>query len=236
MMNSKERITRNEVMAIKSPEYTKTWSPISHREVIKSLDTVMKEKGVGIRKETYSVKNDGKNMFGTWVLDIEKNGKLLQVGFRNSISKNFAVGICAGVYVIACSNMQFRGDDFIEFRKHTSGISYEELLRIENKAFDKVIEQGNNLIKWQESLHKKVLKAPEFKQITFDALDAGIIPPNRFKAFQDAHGEELELTKSKNGTLYEFHGAITRINKDLNLFTTSNRTTDLYDLCNEYMN
>jgi hypothetical protein len=235
-MDSKKRITRNEVMAIKSPEYTKTWSPISHYEVIRSLDAVMKEKGVGIRKESYSVKNDGKNMFGTWVLDIEKNGKLLQVGFRNSISKNFAVGICAGVYVIACSNMQFRGDAFIEFRKHTSGISYEELLRIEYKAFDQVIEQGNNLIKWQESLHKFKLDDNKLKCITYDALDQGIIPPNKFKAFQDAHTAELELVKSKNGNLYTFHGAVTRMNNSLNLFTASNRTTDLYNLCNEYMN
>ena len=36
-MNSKERFSRNEIMAIKSPEFTKTWHPIAHAEVIKSL-------------------------------------------------------------------------------------------------------------------------------------------------------------------------------------------------------
>lgn len=233
-MNSKERITRSEVMAIRSPERTKTWNPIAHAEVIKSLDVVLREKGIGVVNESYSVKNNGNNVFGTWVLDIEKKGKQITIGFRNSIAKLFAVGICSGVNVIACSNMTFRGDSFIEFRKHTSKISYEELLAIENRAIGQAVDQGTKLIDWQNSLRKYKLDEPEFKQITYDAMDSGILAPNRFKAFRDAYGEELELTKAKNGTLYEFHGAVTRMSRELNLFTVLGRTTDLYDLCNKY--
>jgi len=177
---------------------------------------------------------DHHNIFGTWVLDVEKNGKQVAIGFRNSIAKLFAVGICSGVNVIACSNMQFRGDAFIEFRKHTSRIDYDELLEIEDRAIDRAIDQSTKLIKWQDSLRKFKLEEPEFKQITYDAMDSGILAPNHFKAFQDAYADELELTKVKNGTLYEFHGAITRMNRNLNLFTILNRTTNLYNLCNTY--
>lgn len=92
MMNSKERVTRSEVMAIRSPERTKTWNPIAHAEVIKSLDAVLREKGIGIVKESYSVKNNGNNIFGTWVLDIEKRKKQITIGFRNSIAKLFFRG------------------------------------------------------------------------------------------------------------------------------------------------
>ena len=235
-MNSKERFTRNEVMAIASPERTKTWNPISHKEVINSLTTTLKNKGIGVVSESYSVKNHGKNIFGTFVLDIVKSGRNIMIGVRNSISKTFAVGICGGIHVIVCTNMQFRGDNFIEFRKHTSGISYDELLEIENRAIDGVIDQGNSLIKWQDSLNKFRLDDAKLKCITYDALDQGILPPNKFKAFQEAYGEELELVKSKHGTLYTFHGAVTRMNRELNLFTMSNRTTDLYNLCDQYTN
>lgn len=234
-MNSKERFSRNEIMAIKSPEFTKTWHPISHAEVIKSLEATMKEKGINIVSETYSVKNGGKNIFGTWVLDIVKAGQNLMVGLRNSISKNFAVGICAGTHVIACSNMMFKGD-FIEFRKHTAGISYDELLQIENRAIDEVIVQGNQTIKWHEGLRKYKLDKPEFKQITYDAMEQGILAPNHFNKFVEAYNMELELSKSKNGTIYEFHGAITRMNRELNLFTIDSRTRDLCTLCEAYMN
>lgn len=234
MFNSKERFDRKAIMAIPSPAYTKTWHPISHKEVITSLDTVIKNKGIKVRQETYSVKNNGRNIFGTWVLDIEKKGKLIQVGFRNSIMKNFAVGFCAGTWVIACSNMMFKGE-FIEFRKHTSGIDYDELLEIEDRTLDQVIKQGNELIEWQNGLRKHKLDEPVFKQITYDAMDQGILAPNHFNAFLQAHTEELELVKSKNGTLYEFHGAITRMNRELNLFTIDNRTRDLGVLCDQYM-
>lgn len=233
-MDSKERFTREEVMAIPNPEFTKTWHPIPHRDVILSLEQTLKSKGVGVRQETYSVMNSGRNMFGTWVLDIEKKGTALQVGFRNSMSKKFAVGICAGTWVIACSNMMFRGD-FIEFRKHTSGISFEELLEVEERAYVQVLEQGNKLIEWQENLRRHVLNPPEFKQITYDAMDAGVLAPNHFKLFQSSYAEELELSKIKNGTLYEFHGAVTRMNRELNLFTVDGRTRALGDICDKYM-
>lgn len=233
-MNSKDRFDRKEIMAIPSPAYTKTWSPISHKEVINSLAEVLKKKDIGVRQESYSVKNEGRNIFGTWTQDIEKNGRLIQIGFRNSIMKNFAVGICGGICVMVCSNMQFRGDSFIEFRKHTSGITYDELLEIGDRAIDKVIDQGNALIKWQDGLNKYRLDDEKLKCITYDALDQEILPPNRFKAFQEAYSDELELTKSKHGTLYTFHGAITRMSRELNLFTVMDRTTDLYGLCNKY--
>ena len=181
-MNSKEMLTRNEVMAIESPEYTKTWHPISHREVIESLDEVLNVKQIGVVQERYSIKNGGDNMFGSWVLDIEKNGTRIQLGFRNSISKTFAVGICAGTFVIVCSNMQFRGE-FIEFRKHTSGISYEELLQLGNRAVDQVVEQGNKVIEWQGNLSKYELNVPKFKQITYDAMEQGILATNHFNKF-----------------------------------------------------
>jgi hypothetical protein len=233
-MNSKERFTRNEVMAIPSPEYTKTWHPISHKEVINSLTAVLKNKGIKVVSETYSVKNHGNNIFGTFVLDIIKSGQNLMVGLRNSIMKTFAVGVCAGTHVIVCSNMQFKGD-FIEFRKHTSGISYDELLEIEDRAIDQVIVQGKETVKWHEGLRKYALEAPKFKQITYDAMERGILAPNHFNKFLEAHTAELELVKSKTGTLYEFHGAVTRMNRDLNLFTIDSRTRELCDLCDIYM-
>lgn len=232
-MNSKEMLTRNEVMAIESPEYTKTWHPISHREVIESLDEVLNVKQIGVVQERYSIKNGGDNMFGSWVLDIEKNGTRIQLGFRNSISKTFAVGICAGTFVIVCSNMQFRGE-FIEFRKHTSGISYEELLQLGNRAVDQVVEQGNKVIEWQGNLSKYELNVPKFKQITYDAMEQGILAPNHFNKFLSSYREEVELTK--NESLYEFHGAIIRMNRGLNLFTVDRRTRSLADLCDQYAN
>lgn len=234
MINSKERLMRNEVMAIPAPEFTNTWHPVSHKEVIESLDYLLKAKGVGVVQEIYSTKSNGQNLFGTWVLDIERNGKHIQLGFRNSIKKTFAVGICAGTFVVVCSNMQFKGE-FIEFRKHTSGLNYEELLQLGDRAFEQVIDQGNKAIEWHERLHSINLDTTGLKCITYDAMEKGILAPTRFNQFQQAYQEEIELTKNE-GSLYEFHAAITRMNRDLNLFTVDNRTRALADLCDTYIN
>lgn len=231
--NSKERMTRKEIVTIEAPAYTKTWHPVKHADVIKSLDTVLKEKGVGIKSESYSIKNNGMNVFASWVLDIKKKGMDLMMGWRNSISKVFAVGLCAGTHITVCSNMQFKGD-FIDFRKHTSGLNFEELLMLGNRAFDQVLEQGNEAIAWHDSLHKVPLIGSNYKNIVYDALDMGILAPNKFNEYQQAHDEELELSKSKTGTLYEFHGAVTRMNRNLNLFTIDSRTRKLAELCDQY--
>ena len=232
MMNSKERYDRAEVMAIESPAFTKTWHPIRHADVIISLSEVIKEKGIGIVYETYSVKNGGNNLFGTWVLDVERGGKHVQIGFRNSIQKTFAVGICAGTYIMVCSNMQFHGD-YIEFRKHTSGLDFDEMKVLGMRAFDEVMVQGNKAIDWHESLKNYSLDGDRFKCAVFDAIHGGVIAPNKFNGFMEAY--EMEKGLSNDSTIYEFHGAITRMNNKLNLFTTDRRTRELAQICDNYM-
>jgi hypothetical protein len=233
MINSKVRLGRNEVEAIPSPEYTKTWHPISHKEVLGALTTVVEAAGVGVVSESYSVKNNGRNLFGTWALDMALgNGSLVQLGFRNSLMKTFAVGVAAGVGVIACSNMQFNGE-FLEFRKHTSGLDFDELLITANAAFSKVMVQSMELHNWQESLRETALPAADFKALTFDAMKAGIVAPNRFRHFIESHEDEIELYKGED-SLYQFHGAATRLNRDNNLFTIGYRTADLKVLCDGY--
>lgn len=229
-MDSKQRFSRAEVMAIPAPPYTRTWRPVPHREVIESLDLVLRNKGVGVMQETYSVTNKGNNMFGAWTLDVGQNGKQVQMGFRNSISKDFAVGICAGTWVMVCSNMQFRGG-FIEFRKHTAGLDPEVLLDLGTRAFDRVVTDGNRLIEWQNQLHDYPVTIDRFKCLTFDAMEQGVFGANHFNAFLAAHKEEVALTKES--CLYEFHGAATRLIKGLNLFSVDARTRVLGKICDD---
>jgi hypothetical protein len=230
-MNSKERCSRSEIMAIEAPEYTKTWHPIPHSALIESLDLVLKEKGVGIKYETYSTRTNGSNLFGTWVLDIEKDNKNIQIGFRNSISKSYAVGICAGTFIIVCSNMQFKGD-YIEFRRHTGRLDYDELKSLTSRAFDQVVDSGYKAIEWHSSLNQSPLDGDRFKCATYDAFTRGIIAPQKFSNFIEAY--EMEQGLSGESTLYEFHGAITRMQNKLNLFTVDSRSRKLADLCDQY--
>lgn len=233
-MNPKERHTRSEIESIPTPDYTKTWHPISHKEVLASLDLIVQAEGVGVVNESYSTRNAGRNMFGTWTLDIPlgDGGSLVQLGFRNSLMKTFAVGVAAGTHVIACSNMQFSGQ-FLEFRKHTSGLTFEELLVVADAAFGKALDQARELDVWHQKLHEIPLPESHMKALTFDAMDRGILAPNRFKVFREAHQEEVELAGDQS--LYPWHGALTRLNRDLNLFSVGRRTADLIQICDGYV-
>jgi hypothetical protein len=228
------RITKQEIMAIESPERTKTWNPISHGEVIRSIEDVVEKNGIGVMSESYSTTNNGRNMFGTMTLDAPLgNNAYTMIGFRNSIMKKFAVGLCCGTDVTVCSNLMFSGE-YMEFRKHTSGLDYDQLLNIATIAFEDAFKQSKQLYDWQESLRHVDFQEEDMKAITFDSLKAGVIAPNRFKRFLECYDEELELTKKENG-LYEFHGAVTRMNKAHNLFTVAGRTSKLNCMCEDYI-
>lgn len=228
----RQQISREQVFAIESPEFTKTWHPVSHKVVVEAIEHSLKAQGIGICKEIYSFRDKaGKNLFGTWVLDVEKDGKNIQIGFRNSLSKHFAIGICAGVYVFVCSNMCFKGD-FIEFRRHTSGVDIEEVRIVASRSITQAIHEGHQAIEWQNGLKTSPLNDTQLKCITYDAMDRGILPPANFRQFTQAHEEEISL--SNESTLYEFHGAITRMVRSLNLFTLDSRSRMLNDLCIDY--
>ena len=231
-MESKERYNRKEIVAIPEPMFTKTWHPTSHRRVIGAMDQAIETAGIGLRDESYSTTNGGKNMFASWTLDIPFNGgeRFMQIGFRNSLMKTFAVGVCSGNYVVVCSNMCFSGD-FVDFHKHTSGLNDDRLIELTAGAVNNVIEKGNQFDNWHQGLLDVPVPNDDFKVLTFDALDKGLVGANRFKSFLDNYTEEFDL---HGDNLYSFHGAVTRQIRQINLFSISQRTNLLNGMCDDY--
>jgi hypothetical protein len=128
--------------------------------------------------------------------------------------------------------MCFSGD-FIEFRKHTAKLDFDEILEIGSRSIHTVLSNGEKMIEWQDDLHKKTMNENLVKLITYDAMDEGILPPSKFAAFKEAYVEEIR--SSGENTLYEFHGAVTRLSREDNLFTINTRTKRLNSLCDRYV-
>jgi len=224
--------TREEVIAIPTPEATKTWSPAPHGQILEVLDNALAVQGIGVQSERYTVTKDGGNLFGTWLTDIEMDGSYVQIGFRNSHKKQFAVGVCSGTHVIVCSNLMFDGT-FLEFRKHTSKLNREELEVLAEESTIKVVEESKRLHDWHNNLRELPMYEYDRKVLTFDAMEKGILPPSKFKAFADSYWEEVETAKGEQ-TLYQFHGATTRLMRKDSLFNISRRTPLLNQLCDNY--
>ena len=221
------RVTEQEVMSVPEPEWTKSWHPVSHGKVIEAMELAVKETGMQVVNRNYSLVRDGANMFGSWTLDKAENGMKWAVGFRNSMNKSFPVGVCAGNYVMVCSNMQFRGDDFIEFRRHTGKLDWDELVEIAQRAMAGLVDRMAKLAEWLRFLKERRMDQDDLKVLTFDAMKGQVFNPQQFPQFLDCIEMEKKDSPETGETLYQFNGGVTRLLKDQSLFNISNRTTKL---------
>lgn len=232
-----KRVTEDEVLMVQEPAYTKTWHPMSHKKVIDATGMALREYNLSIEKKEYSLSKDGKNMFGVWTLEQmeqDDQGIRCTMGIRNSLKKQFAVGICAGNKVMVCDNMVFSGE-FIEFRKHTARLDMDEMIEVATKAIIGVIQKMDILNKWHLRLKEHNLPEKDFKALTFDSMKAGAFAPRQFSNFLHAYDEENKVQNGHAGTLYAFHGAITRVMRNDSFFRIANKSKHLTRAIDDYM-
>jgi len=230
------KATHSEVMAIPAPNWTDSWHPVAHGDVLRAVASAIRQNDMAIVDEHYSLSQGGKNMFG--VLTIENGGHLpsvagttLQLGVRNSISKAMAVGVTAGTKVTVCSNMMFSGE-FIAFRKHTSGLDLDELYEIAITSIAQAAEKMGVLVQWQEGLKEIELPETHMKLLTYDGMASGAIAPSSFNSFLDLHKEEVKLN---GNSVYSWHGAGTRACRDNSLFSIAQKTPKLNTIASGYV-
>jgi hypothetical protein len=235
---STNRATEAEVLAVPEPEWTKTFHPVSHGKVVQSLDKAIKSLGLEVNNRQYSLNKSGTWMFGTWSLDLGTSTTGYELGFRNSLDKWFALGICAGTRVFVCDNMCFSGE-FITMRRHTAGLDYEEVEDLGMKAVRGAVAEMEKLTQWQEGMREIYVPKPDFKQLAFDMVAEGVFGPSKLMRYVEAVDEEIKVNHSGvlNGarTLHAVHGGVTRLIRELSLHTISDVTRKLNGICDDYM-
>lgn len=232
-----KRADKSEVIKVPQPKFTATWHPVSHKRVITSLENALENAGIGVMSEQYSLGNEGKRMFGVWNLDIGHDKKTCySLGFRNSLDKSFAVGICAGTNVFVCSNMMFSGS-FIEFRRHTSGMDEDRLIQTADDAVEGAVIEMKKLKKWHKGLREVWMDQDEKKCIVYDMITSNVFSGGKIRQYLKHLEEEKKLLKDKDNmtNLYNLHGAATRLMRDWNLLKISKSTKRLKMVCDDYV-
>lgn len=224
-------VDQSELYYVPTPEGTKTWNPVSHFEVSNVIDKAVKEQGMDIIKKRFELTREGANLFATYSLDQGSDGKTWQLGFRNSTCKQFAVGVTAGNLICVCSNLVFSGD-FIEFRKHTSGLDFEELTLLANRAMHSTVKQFKALETWQSSLYTYPMPLPTFHELTFKAMSEGAFSPSHFHKYLEAYKDEYNRSGE---SLHTFHGAVTQTIREQSLGQIQQRSRILERLVNDQM-
>jgi len=154
---SSKIVTEAEVINVPAVPFTETFRPVHHREVISVMRESIHNTGLEIVSSQYTLARDGMQFFAVWDLS-EGNGEMCwSIGIRNSMDKSLALGVVSGTRVFVCSNLAFSGE-FVEFRKHTKGLTQDELEFLAFRSTRKIIHNLRMVIRLKgdtEQIHIK---------------------------------------------------------------------------------
>lgn len=221
---STTRVSEAVIRSAPEPEFTETWRPYSHGAVLDCLAAATKEMKFEVARKDYSITKSLTRMFGVWEIGNKSDDELgFAIGFRNSIDKHFAVGLCAGERVYVCDNLVF-DSEFVLFRKHTGQLGRDELQMIAIEAMKTVTNRFELLRNWHRKLKGVGLEHREAALLTVAAMRKELIPPSNYPKFHELYfGEETKYTS----TLHGWHGAVTELYKDQSLLTVQYKNAEL---------
>ena len=138
------------ILSAPVPASTRTYSPLSHADLINSVKEQLDKRGLVVKDERYSENRRGQQMFGHVTVQGTNGEQDMCLGFRNSYDKSMQVGVVGGSRVIVCSNMMFAGD-FKALQMHQGNV-VQELNTMLGKAADRLEEHYRKLQQDSEKL------------------------------------------------------------------------------------
>jgi hypothetical protein len=223
------RATEAEVIQVPAVPFTNSFHPVHHRQVLDAIRSGVVATGLEIINTEYVLANNGNRMFGIWDLSGGSDELCWSIGIRNSMDKSMALGVTAGTRVFVCDNLAFSGD-FVEFRKHTKGLVYDELEFMAYRAMKKMVTNLTKFQTWHEGLKNFPLTEWDAKILLVEIMTNSIIPPSKFSRFN-----ELYFGGVYKPSLWGFHETVTDVLRDSNLLTLPKKNKLLNGVLNTYL-
>ena len=124
------------------PNHGKSYTVVSHREVIENTKQLLENSGFTIRKEIYRANTNAQVAQGiyhiypsqTTVEDISNERELgMMFAWTNSYDKSIRFQCAMGAYVMVCSNGMMCGDMMNFKRKHTGTAGHDIVMQLSNQ-------------------------------------------------------------------------------------------------------
>ena len=207
-------ISRNELRNIPPVPFTKTWNPWHHHDVNNFIEREVGNAGLTIHNPRYEASANGMDLFahfGVAVNDTVNGHVVRQIGWRNSMQKNFALGMVAGMHVTVCSNMSFYGD-YKEVRVHRSNLDQSALEYFIQGSIRSIQRDFSIQDQMLTKLALTSISDDEKKSLVFDLMANGVINPSQFMQFLTHLEDEQKTHDDLEGalTLNHMYGAVTR--------------------------
>lgn len=190
--NGCERVTREELKAVKTPKKTDSWVPVNHYNCIGLIAEEVERQGMKIIKEEYGLNSTGSKMFGVMRFAPDGNPEYSRaLGIRNSHDRTLSLSIVAGVNVFVCDNLAFGGSQTIA-RRHTAGMDIDKLIP---EAFEKLNHKFIRLEKDIGKLKLEIISVDDARILTCISAELGYIRPadvvNIVGEFKEPRHEEF---------------------------------------------
>jgi len=139
-------MTKEELILVPLPLSSRTYKPVSHKQLIDLTYEGLDKSGFTIKKEQFLGNSNGQIMTAYFDLDwIEDKEMGVRVAFQNSYNKKVTVKFAIGGSVFVCENGCIRGDAGAFKRKHTGDVQtfapskIEEYLKSVGDNFQKLV-------------------------------------------------------------------------------------------------
>jgi len=223
-----QAVSREELSVVHTPEPTATWVPVSHLNLVQTVEHALLSTGLSIVNQVHSISQAGARYFGlTQVRGVNDPVDYSWVlGIRNSHDKRFPAGIVAGASVFVCDNLSFSGEVKLS-RKHTTNL-LRDLPQLAAGAVGKLMNvwhhQGDRIERYKS--HRLTDKAAH--DLVVRSVDVGACPnrliPSVLQEWRYPSHEEF-----RSRTAWSLFNAFTEVLKG-NLCELPNRTERLHAL------
>jgi hypothetical protein len=138
-------MTKEELLKVELPERTKSYPPVSHKVILKTIYKELEKREMEVVSETFKIAREGNQVIGHLNIKSENSDEMgMSLAFRNSYDKSMSIAFVAGSNVWICGNGMVSGD--IKFvRKHTGEV-LKELKDKVRSAIDELKEVYENTL------------------------------------------------------------------------------------------
>lgn len=147
------KITREQLQIVPTPEGTSTHHPLAHHTIVEALLESLAFRHISVVRDEYAVSEDGMKMFGVLDLETSFEGCRFSIGIRNSNDKSMRLAMTVGYRVFVCDNMAFQGDFSPVLAKHTKKFSLIDAVSVGVDRMQRNFEPMRHQVTlWKEAL------------------------------------------------------------------------------------
>ena len=213
--------TMDQILAIKPPEETETYAPVSHGNLIQIIKEQAEDQLHDYRflDEHYGLapldgENQGAKLFGVLSYQSDMSPDIsLSIGVRNSYDQSLAVGVCMGAKVFVCDNLMFSGDIRVT-RKHTGDV-LEDVEKMISTSMAIAPMRHRDLLRDASVMQDYELLDDEAYAILGMAYGRGILKPRQLLASKNAWEKPLQ-DEFKDRNLWSLYNSMTEALKTSN--------------------